>query len=167
MRDDRNGHDLIEELERMDRFLDGTEAGDVPLEVLRARGIEMPDEKTLDDAEVHRVLWLVIEGMADLGMFIDSTDHLSDRDLYRYLAEALLVETVLTGSAGAEFISPIGSGSDEDNDIFLRYYADDADRKMWGDDGFTIPPHEPPPFDRDRLMPHHALEGQEDGGQPS
>jgi len=168
MRDDKNEHDLMDDLERMDRFLEGTEAGDVPLEILRTRGIEMPDETTLDDAALHRVLWLVIEGMAELGMFIDSTDHLSDRELYRYLAGALLEETVLSeSSAGAEFLSPIGGCSEEDNEIYLKYYADDEDRRTWQTDGFPIPAHEPRPYDRDRLMPHHRPEESEDGAQPS
>lgn len=168
MRDDRNGHDFIEELERMDRFFDGTEAGDVPLEVLRARGIEMPDEKALHDAELHRVLWSVIGGMAELRIFLDWTDHLSDRALYRYLAEALLEEMMLTDDpAGACYLSPIGGGSEEDNEIYLRYYADEEDRKSWSEGGAAIPSHEPRPFDRDRLLPQHSLEGRENEGQPS
>jgi hypothetical protein len=164
MRDDSNGHDLIEELERLDRFLDGTEAGEVPLEVLRARGIVMPEEKSLDDSELHRVLWTVIHGMAEIGMFLEWTDHLSDRELYRFLAEALLQETML--AFGAEHLSPIGGCSEEDNDVYLRYYADEEDRKSWSGDGATIPPHEARPFDRDRLLPQNVLGEDDEGGLP-
>ncbi|MEO8382024.1 MAG: hypothetical protein ABI779_20345 [Acidobacteriota bacterium] len=162
MRNDRNEHDLIEELERMDRFFDGTEEGDVPLEVLRARSIEMPEESSLDDAALHGLLWKVIHGMAEIGMFLECTDHLSDRELYRYLAEALMEETML--GAGMEQLSPIGGCSEEDNAVYLRYYADEEDRKNWDVDGMVIPPHEPLPYDRDRLLPGHALG---DDGQPS
>ena len=41
------------DLERLDSFFDGTEPGDIPLAVLRERGIEMSDDATLDDEEVH------------------------------------------------------------------------------------------------------------------
>ena len=37
----RTAHNLMSELERWDSFLDGSEPGDIPLEVLRKRGIEL------------------------------------------------------------------------------------------------------------------------------
>ena len=146
--------DVIEELERLDAFFDGTVAGEVPLEILRKRGIDLLDPSTLSDEEVHRKLWEVIGAMAPLGLYLDSTDHLSDRELYRFLGEVLLEETMLSANPDSAWhLSPIGGGSEEDNEIYLRYYADDDDRKQWMGDGATIPPKEPLPFDRDRLLP--------------
>ena len=146
--------DFMADLERLDSFFDGTEPGDIPLAVLRERGIEMPDDATLDDEEVHRRLWEVITAMKALGLVIEFTDHLSDRELYRYLGEALKEETVLTDDPNSAWhLSPIGSGSEEDNEIYLRYYADEEERRRWAEDGVTVPPKEPLPFDRDRLLP--------------
>jgi hypothetical protein len=146
--------DLMSELERLDSFLDGTEPGDIPTEILRERGIELVDEGSLSDEDVHRRLWEVIDAMATLGLFLESTDHLSDRELYRYLGDALKEETLLSDDpASACHLTPIGGGSEEDNEIYLRYYADDEDRRMWAEDGTTIPPHEALPFDRDGLLP--------------
>ena len=150
----RSERDLMADLEQLDSFFDGTEPGDIPLAVLRERGIEMPDAATLNDEEVHRRLWEVIVAMKAIGLVIESTDHLSDRELYRYLGEALKEETILTDDPNAAWhLSPIGSGSEDDNEIYLRYYADDEERRRWAEDGVTVPPKEPLPFDRDRLLP--------------
>ena len=49
----------------------------------------------------------------------------------------------------------VGSGSEEDMELYHRYYADDEARAAWArsfpDD--VIPPKEKPPYDRDRLLP--------------
>jgi hypothetical protein len=154
--------DLMANLERLDSFLDGTGSGDIPLAVLRARGIEMPDDAALNDEEVHRRLGEVLVAMQAIGLVVEFTDHLSDRELYRYLGEALQEETILTDDPNAAWhISPIGSGSEEDNEIYLRYYADEEERKCWATDGVTVPPKEPLPFNRDRqsLLGHERATG--------
>jgi hypothetical protein len=150
--------DFMADLERLDAFLDGTEPGDIPLAALRKRGIEMPEEATLGDEELHRRLWEVITAMKTIGLVVESTDHLSDRELYRYLAEALQEEMMLTDDPySAWHLSPIGSGSEEDNEIYLRYYADEDDRRQWAPDGSKVPPKEPLPYDRDRLLPQQGM----------
>lgn len=149
--------DLIAELERLDRFFDGDEEGDIPLALLRGQGIEIPDDDAaLDDAALHAKLWEVLHAMAALGMVVEFTDHLTDRELYRWLVtEALAEETFLSGdAAGTWHVSPIGSGSEEDVAIHLRFYADDQERNEWlRDFGDPLPPKEPRRADRDRLLP--------------
>jgi hypothetical protein len=152
MDDDEN--DVIAELERIDRFFGGEEAGDIPLEVLRTRGIDIPKEPPAEDAALHAKLFEIIEGMFDIGIVVESTDHLSDAELYRFLVDdALLEETIIsTGAGGGTWhISPV---RDEDNEIYLRYYADDETRERWHREfGYVLPPKEKPPYDRDRLLP--------------
>jgi hypothetical protein len=151
-------NDVIAELERIDRFYDGDEPGDRPLEVLRSRGIEIPDESSLDDETLTRKLWELVEAMATMGMYLESTDHLSDRELYRYLVtDGLREETILSDSPlSAWHLSPIGGCSEEDNLIYLRYYADDEERADWEkDSGEPLPPKEPPRADRDSRLPQH------------
>jgi hypothetical protein len=151
--------DPIAELERMDRFFDGDEPGEVPLEILRENGIVIPEEPPGDETVLRARLWEIVEGMADIGMVVENTDHLSDLELYRFLVEdALLQQTILPmGPGGTWHLSPIGSGSEEDNEIYLRYYADDEYREMWRrDTGAVLPPREKPPCDRDRFLPGHA-----------
>lgn len=153
-------NDLIAEMERMDRFFEGKEAGDIPLEVLRGRGIDIPLVPPEDEAELRDRLEEIFEGMADVGMMLEDTDHLSDAELYRYLVDdALLHEMMLSTAGGHWHISPIGSGSEEDNEIYLRYYADDEYREQWHRDfGDELPPKEKPPYDRDRFLPGHGQE---------
>jgi len=150
-------HDPIAELERLDRFFDGEEEGERPIEVLRINGIDIPDDRDLDDDALHAKLWEIINAMAAAALYLESTDHLSDRELYRYLVtDALREVTILptAGSGGGWHISPIGGGSDEDNEIYLRYFADDETRERWHRDfGEILPTKEKRPFDRDRLLP--------------
>jgi hypothetical protein len=149
--------DVIAELERIDRFFDGEEAGDIPLEVLRARGMDIPQVPPDDGAALRAKLFEIIEGMYEIGIVVEQTDHLSDTQLYRFLIDyALLQETIISvsGGGGTWHISPNGSGSEEDNDIFLRYYADDETRERWHREfGCPLPPKEKLPYDRDRLLP--------------
>ena len=148
--------DPVAELERIDRFFEGNEKGDIPIEVLRQRGTAIPPEETLDDDELHAKLWEVIEEMWTIGMVLDFTDHLSDRELYRYLVDEVLPEERILSEDGTGFwhISPIGVCSEEDNKIYLRYYADDGIREDWQKHfREAIPPKERPPFDRDQFLP--------------
>lgn len=151
--------DLMSGLEKLDRWLHDGEGGEVPLAVLRAGGMEIPNEDAaLDDGALHAKLWEILEGMAGVGMFIDSTDHLSDRELYRHLVQHALAEETLLDPHGICQISPIGGCSEEDNEIYLRYYADDETRERWCRDfELTLPPRETPPYDRDRLLPDGEL----------
>ncbi|MGH9422788.1 MAG: hypothetical protein ACRD3J_22635 [Thermoanaerobaculia bacterium] len=149
--------DPIAELERLDRFFDGEEDGEMPLAALRARGIDIPDDDTaLDDAALHAKLWEIIDAMAAIGIVLELTDHLTDRELYRYLVnDALMEPTILPlGSAGTWHTSPLGSWSEEDTQIHLRFFADDDEREEWHRQwGEPLPPKEARRADRDRFLP--------------
>jgi hypothetical protein len=147
--------DVIAELERIDRFFEGEEAGEIPLEVLRAEGMDIPQVPPEDTGALRAKLLEIIEAMFEIGIVVESTDHLSDAELYQFLVnDALLHEMMISVAGGTWHISPIGSGSEEDNAIYLRYYADDDYREQWHRDfGEPLPPKEKPPYDRDRLLP--------------
>lgn len=149
--------DVIAELERIDRFFEGEEAGEIPLEVLRARGMDIPQVSPEDSAVLRAKLMEIVEAMYEIGIAVEQTDHLSDAELYRFLVDdALLQETIISvgGGGGTWHISPNGAGSAEDDAIFLRYYADDETRERWHREfGCPLPPKETLPYDRDRLLP--------------
>lgn len=134
--------DVIAELERIDRFFEGEEAGEIPLEVLRADGTDIPAVPPEDAAALRAKSFEIIEAMFEIGMVVESTDHLSDAELYRFLVDdALLHETIISVAGETWDISPIGSGGEEDNAIYLRYYADDDYREQWHRDfGEPLPP---------------------------
>ena len=53
-----------------------------------------PGAIELGAAEAHEALWRVIYGLAFLGIFLSSTDHLDDRSLLRILASRILDESI-------------------------------------------------------------------------
>lgn len=61
---------------------------------LRELGVEVPPADSLDEGEVSVRLWAVIEGLAKLNVYLISTDHLSDRELYHRLESRVLREEV-------------------------------------------------------------------------
>jgi hypothetical protein len=131
---------------------------------LAKSGIEVPDPDQLDDKTLSIKLQEVIYGMAYVGAYLLHTNHLSDRELYELLSDCLTEEVVLfpENPDYAYIIDLVGgaeSGSDEDIQIYLKYYADEKARVKWGHDwpGDRIPKHEDPPFDRDRFLPQAPL----------
>ena len=80
-------------------------------------GVALPPEDALrDDRDLRNHLWEVIETLADLGIFLLRTDHLSDRELYRLLEGRILREPVrdLPPSSGVHEYIDLGvwAGSD-------------------------------------------------------
>ena len=136
-----------------------------PISVLRLlenSGVEVSPPEILEQDALTAKLKEVIERMASLGAYLLHTNHLSERELYEYLYhDGLREEAVLfpENPSYAYIIDLTGSGSDDDNQIYLKYYADEEHRRQWAQDwpDDPLPPHEDPPFDRDRLLPQSPL----------
>ena len=132
------------------------------LRLLENSGLEIPPPDQLDDRTHTNRLKEIIERMASLGAYLLHTNHLPDRGLYDYLYnDGLREEAVLfpENPSYAYMIDLTGSGSDEDNQIYLKYYADEEHRRQWANDwpDDPMPEHEDPPFDRDRHLPQSPL----------
>lgn len=125
---------------------------------LENAGVSLPAPDSLKDDELTAKLWELIQKLALLHVFIEQTDHLSDRELYTHLwTNSLREETKalpMTGDASCH-IQILGGCSEEDNLLYLKYYADDDFRRHWHQDfpSDPMPSHEDPPYDRDRLLP--------------
>jgi len=127
--------------------------------LLIADGIQLPPPDAFTEETVHDQLWEVIKAMAHHRNFLFSTNHLTDLELYRHLWEDTLnspfeaVAPEMTNTAW--HIDLTGDGSEESTAIWLRYYADDWDRRDWHDrfPEDPLPPRAPLPQDRDRLLP--------------
>jgi hypothetical protein len=121
-------------------------------------GIELPAPEELDDSQLSAKLWEVIRGLAMLRTFLYSTNHLSDRELYEELWHELLREEtpdMPVNDDSAWHIDLVGNGSEQDNELYLRYYAVEEDRRRWAKDwpNDAMPEHEALPYDRDRHLP--------------
>ena len=132
------------------------------LRLLENSGLEVPPPDQFDDETITLKLKELIDRMASLGAYLMHTDHLSDRALYEYLYhDGLREEAVLfpENPSYAYMIDLTGSGSEEDNKIFLKYYADEQYRQQWANEwpDDSLPDHEAPPFDRDRFLPQSPI----------
>jgi hypothetical protein len=130
--------------------------------LLENSGLQVPPPDTLDKDTLKIKLKEVIERMASLGAYLLHTNHLSERELYDFLFnEGLREEAVLfpENPSYAYMIDLTGSGSDEDNQIYLKYYADEEHRRQWAHDwpDDALPDHEDPPFNRDQFLPQSPL----------
>ena len=130
--------------------------------LLENAGLELPSPESLTEVDVTTKLTETIERMASLGAYLLHTNHLSDLALYEYLYnDGLREEAVLfpENPGYAYMIDLTGSGSEEDNHVYLKYYADEKQRQQWALDwpDDTMPEHEDPPFDRDRHLPQSTV----------
>lgn len=121
-------------------------------------GLHLPAPDESDDGELTEKLWEVIHALAMLGVFLHNTDHLNDRELYEDLWQDVLREDYFIQPANKDYachLDIIGSGSEEDLFIFLKYYADEGEREWWKEeypqDDFPAPAQRP--YDRDRHLP--------------
>jgi hypothetical protein len=133
-------------------------------------GIALPAPDTLDDAAIHAKLWEIINSLAARDVYLYRTDHLSDRALYEHLwGDTLREQTPIfpAGSGWINHIDLLGGCSDEDIELGLRYYDDQEQREHWAKDfpEYVIPPHEDPPYDRDRHLPKAPLPAPPDESQ--
>ena len=132
------------------------------LRLLENAGLQVTPPESLEDDVLKIKLKEIIDRMGSVGAYLVHTNHLSDRDLYQYLYhEALREETVLfpENPSYAYMIDLTGSGSEDDNQTYLKYYADEEYRRQWAHDwpDDRMPEHEEPPFDRDRFLPQSPV----------
>ncbi|MGA0873241.1 MAG: hypothetical protein ACO3SJ_10230 [Phycisphaerales bacterium] len=81
---------------------------------LRDLGIDVPPADSLDEPALSAKLWQVIKGLARLHVFLISTDHLTDRELYHRLESRVLREEVreVPPEPGVREYIDLGTGDD-------------------------------------------------------
>jgi hypothetical protein len=131
-----------------------------PREILGRSGYAPPPPDELDDRQLPGRLWEFVYAAAARRFFFCDTNHLDDRTLYRLLWDKWLDEPTADIPPEAEtntttIISEFNADGRTSEEIWLRYYADEADHDLWHstEPDFVFPPHEDPPFDRDRFLP--------------
>lgn len=128
------------------------------MRTLENMGYQMPAPDTLDDSHIDARLGEALSKMATIGVYVKHTDHLTSRELYVYLfTDGLREEAILfPDNPGYSYIIDLtGSGSDADNQTWLKHYASEDNRQRWAQDwpDDHIPAHEDPPYSRDAHLP--------------
>ena len=144
-------------LESMRRFEEAPLASFLD-RLVRHRGFVPPAPDELTDEELPDAIMRLVGELAALDIYLTSTDHLGDRELYTHLMENSLLELnpdVGVGSGWRNHLDILGGCSEEDIDLHLKYYADDEDRAHWAAEfpDPPIPEKAPKPYDRDRFFP--------------
>lgn len=140
----------LEMVEKYDDFLDG-KIQMTPYYELEKRGCAPVPIEGMSDSDVTRELTNLVWNLADLSIYIDSTDHLADRELYTMLLDFCDEPNMFfPGNKNACCgWSALEATGDPDNDLYLRYYACDAMRAQWVRDfKVNLPPKELPPYPR-------------------
>ena len=138
-------------LEKHEKFLKGESQFTAYLQ-LEKRGHAPPQPEGLSDEEINHALTELVWGLEDLGVYISHTDHLPDRELYTKLLDYCdEPQAYFPGKNKRAMLgwSATDSGSDEDDDAYLRYYATEKTRKQWARDfKIKLPPRETPQYTR-------------------
>lgn len=126
--------------------------------MLERAGVELTPPEQLNEEQLTAKLWEVIHALAGMSVYMTQTNHWSDRELYEHLWHDTLREytrEMPPDSGWRCHIDFTSSGSDEDNLVYLKYYADEEERQRWHADwpNDVIPPHQDPPYDRDSKLP--------------
>jgi hypothetical protein len=138
---------------------EGPQSWQHPIDQLQRSGVRLLPPDELTDETVTSQLWELMHNLACRGIYVLHTDHFSDRELYTALWKGGLREQALIpgkpSRSGGWFHDFIGSGSDEDTQVWLRFYATDDERaqhaQTWPED--PMPPREKPAFNRDWRLP--------------
>lgn len=139
-------------------------------ERLEEGGLELVPADELDDEALTKKLWDVVHAMALRNMYVTSTNHLSDRELYVQLIDSLYEESFMgPATRGFNFvIDLVSSGSDESIDLSFKYYAGEDQRQHWMDrfPDYEMPAKETPPYDRSLPQPDWTPPDDDDEEAP-
>ena len=111
--------------------------------------LELPPHERLTDVDVHQRLQQTLRQLYERNILLDFTGHLSDRQLYCLIARDILPEREKRVAIANTFLhwQCIDPVVDEEN--WLRFYADDDERRHWqAETGLALPPVEELPFPR-------------------
>lgn len=127
-------------------------------EELSVRGMDFAHVDSMSDAEVSESLWAMIHALAGMRVFLAHTDHMCERELYATLVGEYIcrpVAQVVFDDQSGCMLDLLDLEDPEDERIWLRYYADHAERVVWAEShpDESLPSREDPAFFRDSRLP--------------
>ena len=104
--------------------------------------LEIPSPDSLSDETISVVLWETIHRLYSQNVVLRFTDHLSDRELYKIIYRDILPCCEKKVELPGKYLE---WRCIEDNDTWLRFYADAVDRRRYQEEyDVDIPPSETP-----------------------
>jgi len=111
----------------------------------------LPRADSLDEDELHALLWETIHKMFERRIVLDFTDHLSDRELYRMIRRDILPCCEKKIDSLDNYLHWDCADVGGDATTWLRYYATEEERLAWIEDMASdepLPTHEKAPYQR-------------------
>lgn len=108
--------------------------------------MELPSPDSIDDEVLSALLYTTINRLYSQKVVLRFTDHLCDRDLYKIIYRDILPCCEKKVELPGKFLE---WRCIEDNETWLRYYADAVDRRRFQEEhDVDLPPSETPKFKR-------------------
>ncbi|MCH2595837.1 MAG: hypothetical protein MKZ95_08520 [Pirellulales bacterium] len=137
------------ENEFLQSMLDWERAPILPICDWFVPSLELPAPETLDEERLHVLLYETIHKLYDQRIVLDFTDHLTDRQLYCLICRDILPAHEKRIERLSNYLHWDCANTNDDPDIWLRYYASDEDREAWeAEMGGELPKMEDPPYVR-------------------
>ena len=138
------------ENEFLESMLEWERAPIVPIADWFEPRLVLPAPELLSDSRLTELLYETIDQLYDKRIVLDFTDHLSDRELYCLIYRDILPAHEKLINRQDNYLHWDCANTDGDPDIWLRFYASEADRQWWAEEteGF-LPQSEDPPYQRD------------------
>ena len=90
-----------------------------------------PRPRMLENADLHDILWDVINRLHEKRIILDFTDHLNNRQLYCLIYRDILPAREKKIDSGRNYLHWDCTGTCSDPETWLRYYATDEERSAW------------------------------------
>lgn len=111
--------------------------------------LRLPAPEGLADEAVHDLLNHTIQRLFEKNVVLDFTEHLSDRQLYCLVYRDILPSFEKRIERRTTYLHWDCANVGDDPEIWLRYYATEAEREAWAEETGGYPPQmEDPPFPR-------------------
>lgn len=118
--------------------------------------LDPPHPDQLSDDQLHEHLWETIQKLATRRIYLDFTDHLSDRELYILVVRDILPSQEKLVDLPSHCIYFNCAETTDDPETWLRYYASEEERQGWMEEtGQPLPPVESSPYPR--KLPRQAF----------
>lgn len=104
--------------------------------------------------ELHKVLWDTIFKLYEKRIVLESTDHLTDRQLYCLIYRDILPSEEKKIDSKKNYLHWDCADMSERQETWLCYYASEKERQAWAEDHEEpLPPNKSPPYPRDLPKP--------------